>query len=87
MDEAKAVLERLARIDRLRAEGSDARTLLPELHALLAEGRAWLAREQGGLERATSALEVLEGKLAGGPYDVAAVGSGEEVGAGDTRGT
>ncbi|MFO7573262.1 MAG: hypothetical protein R6W48_11785 [Gaiellaceae bacterium] len=47
MDEARAVLERLARIERLerRAAGKD--ELLGELRALLDEAEAW-TRAEGG---------------------------------------
>ena len=62
MDEAAAVLERLARIERLDAAGAPPGALLGELRALLAEAEAW-SRLEGG-DRATRAVERLRGALA-----------------------
>ena len=45
MDEARAVIERLERIDRLRAAAAPAETLLQEVRALVAEAERWSARE------------------------------------------
>jgi hypothetical protein len=56
MDEAKAVLRRLGRIEALEREGAPARSLLAEVHALLAEAEAWVASERGGTEAAEAAL-------------------------------
>jgi hypothetical protein len=55
MDEARAVLRRLRRIDALEREGAEARSLLAEVHALLDEAEAWIDAE-GGVELAESAL-------------------------------
>jgi hypothetical protein len=57
MDEARAVLRRLSRIEALEREGAPARSLLAEVHALLGEAEAWVAAERGGAERARAALE------------------------------
>ncbi len=57
MDEARAVLERLRRIEVLEREGAPARTLLAEVHALLDEADAWLAAEGADAERAEATLE------------------------------
>jgi hypothetical protein len=57
MDEARAVLRRLARIEALEREGAPARSLLAEVHALVEEADAWLAAEAGGTEAAVAALE------------------------------
>jgi hypothetical protein len=57
MDEARAVLERLGRIEALEREGAPDRSLLAEVRALLVEAEAWLAVESSGAERAESALE------------------------------
>jgi hypothetical protein len=57
MDEARAVLQRLSRIEALEREGAPARSLLAEVHALLEEAEAWVASERGGAERAEAALE------------------------------
>jgi len=57
MDEARAVLRRLGRIEALEREGAPARSLLAEVHALLAEAEAWVASERGGTEPAEAALE------------------------------
>jgi hypothetical protein len=47
MDESRAVLDRLARIEARDAAGGTAAELLGELHALLAEAEAWARREGG----------------------------------------
>ena len=57
MDEARAVLRRLSRIEALEHEGASPRSLLAEVHALLAEAEAWTAAERGGVELADAALE------------------------------
>ncbi len=64
MDEARRVLERLERIDRLRDGGAPASALLVEVRALLSEGECWLASERpDGLEGATAALERCRAQL------------------------
>lgn len=57
MDEARAVLERLHRIELLEREGATAPHLLGELRALLTEAEAWVRAESGGTERAEAALD------------------------------
>jgi hypothetical protein len=57
MDEARAVLRRLSRIEALEREGAPARSLLAEVHALLGEAEAWVVAERGGAECAEAALE------------------------------
>jgi hypothetical protein len=47
MDEARAVLERLERIEALDRAGAEKLELLVELRALLAEAEAW-SRVEGG---------------------------------------
>jgi hypothetical protein len=47
MDESRAVLERLARIEALDRHGADSHELVDELRALLAEAEAWSRREGG----------------------------------------
>ena len=54
MDEARSVLHRLRRIEALEREGAPARSLLAEVHALVAEAEAWLAAE-GDVGEATVA--------------------------------
>lgn len=57
MDEARLVLERLERIERLRDDGAPAAVLLGEVRALLSEGERWLATERPeGLDAARAAL-------------------------------
>ena len=46
MEEAKAVLRRLARIDALERSGSPAEVLLRELRELVGEAEAWARRER-----------------------------------------
>ena len=47
MDESRVVLARLERIEALDRGGADARVLVEELRALLAEAEAWARREGG----------------------------------------
>jgi hypothetical protein len=47
VDEARAVLERLGRIERLRSEGALPSVLLEELRRLLEEAEEW-SRVEGG---------------------------------------
>jgi hypothetical protein len=63
MDEARAVLRRLRRIEALEREGAPPRSLLAEVHALISEAEAWAAAE-GGVELAEAALERCRDALA-----------------------
>ncbi len=63
MDEARAVLLRLERIDVLEREGATAPHLLGELRALLSEAEAWVRAEGGGTEDAEDALDRCRGAL------------------------
>ena len=65
MDEARRVLDRLERIDRLREEGGARPEVLGEVRKLLAEGEAWIAAEPGGTERARKALNACRAGLDG----------------------
>jgi len=47
VDESRAVLRRLARIEALDRGGADSRELVGQLRALLAEAEAWSRREGG----------------------------------------
>lgn len=67
VDEARAVLDRLARIAALDRAGAGPHELVPELRALVAEATAWSGAEGG--EAGRRAVEELR----------AAVGSVEEV--------
>ncbi len=62
MDEATAVLTRLARIEALEREGAAPDRLLEELRALVSEAEAWSRREGG--ERAQLAVDRLRAALA-----------------------
>ena len=57
MDEARAVLHRLDRIEALEREGAPTRSLLAEVHALLAEAEAWVVAERDGTDLAEQALQ------------------------------
>lgn len=59
MDEARAVLARLERIEELDRQGGRAQDLLAELRALLGEAEAWTRAEHSGTEVAEEALERL----------------------------
>jgi hypothetical protein len=64
MDEARRVLERLERIERLRDGGAPGSVLLGEVRALLSEGERWLASERPeGLDGAMAALERCRARL------------------------
>jgi hypothetical protein len=62
MEEARAVLERLERIEALDRAGAGPAELLIELRALLVEAQGW-SREEGG-EAGESAVEGLRSALA-----------------------
>jgi hypothetical protein len=64
MDEARAVLRRLSRIEALEREGAPPRSLLAEVHALLSEAEAWAAAERDGVELSEAALERCRDALA-----------------------
>jgi hypothetical protein len=57
MDEARAVLERLGRIEALERRGAPAPELLDELRALVVEAERWVRREGDGAEEAMGAVE------------------------------
>jgi hypothetical protein len=57
MDEARVVLQRLRRIEALEREHAPARSLLAEVHALLAEAEAWVVSERTPTDEAELALE------------------------------
>ena len=62
MDEARAVLDRLGRIDALERAGAPPRELLGELRALVAEAEIWARRDDAlealeAVERSRAALE------------------------------
>lgn len=61
MDEARAVLTRLERIEALEREGASALSLLAELRELIGEATAWAEREGDA-----RALEVAEALVAAG---------------------
>jgi hypothetical protein len=57
MDEARAVVRRLKRIEALDRGRAPAGSLLTEVRELLAEAEAWVRAESGGTESAEEALE------------------------------
>jgi hypothetical protein len=57
MDEARAVLVRLERIEALDRAGSPSPILLEEVRALLAEAEDWVRAEPDGTARAATALD------------------------------
>jgi hypothetical protein len=63
MDEARRVLERLARIEALDRSAAGPAELLDELRALVREAEDW-ARAEGGEARADAAVERLRSALA-----------------------
>ena len=61
VDESKAILQRLERIERLDREGAPPAELVDELRALLVEAEAW-SRAEGG-DAGARAVEDLRGAL------------------------
>jgi hypothetical protein len=57
MDEARAVLGRLERIEALEQTGAPARLLLDEVRGLLVDAEAWVRAEPAGADLARSALD------------------------------
>jgi hypothetical protein len=57
MDEARAVLHRLKRIEALEREGAPARAVLAEVRALLTEAEVWVGSEREGTDLAEQALQ------------------------------
>jgi hypothetical protein len=57
VDEARAVIHRLERIEALDREGAGPKQLLAEVRELLREGEAWLEAEGVGTGLAAAALE------------------------------
>ncbi|MDX6506978.1 MAG: hypothetical protein QOG06_1622 [Gaiellaceae bacterium] len=64
MDEARAVMRRLSRIEALDREGAPARSLLAEVRALLEEAEAWVTAERGGADAAEAVLDRCRDALA-----------------------
>ena len=57
MDEARAVIRRLERIEALEREGAGPKQLLAEVRELLREGEAWLETEGDDTDLAAGAFE------------------------------
>lgn len=57
MDEARAVIHRLDRIEALESEGATPQHLLAEVRELLREGEEWIRAERDGTDRAEEALD------------------------------
>jgi hypothetical protein len=57
VEEARAVLARLERIEQLEATGAPAGVLLAEVRALLYEAESWVRVERADTRRATAAIE------------------------------
>jgi hypothetical protein len=72
VEEARAILERLERIEALRRDEAPAGVLLAEVRALLSEAEAWVAAEGAG-EPASAALERCREALASGERDARGV--------------
>jgi len=68
VDESRAVIERLERIEALDRAGASADELVPELRALLEEAAAW-SRTEGG-DAAVRAVEDLQSALGRDMIDV-----------------
>jgi hypothetical protein len=68
MEEARAVLARLERIEALERDGAGAPSLLAELRELVREAGAWAARERDprALEAAAALAEARKAPVAAG---------------------
>jgi hypothetical protein len=66
MEEARRVLARLERIERLNGDGTPAVDLLREVRALLGEAEAWARAERGVPDTALDAVEQCRLMLEGG---------------------
>jgi hypothetical protein len=75
MDEARAVVRRLKRIEALDRGRAPAGSLLTEVRELLAEAEAWVRAEPGGTESAEEALERCREALGAGAPATAGVGT------------
>lgn len=62
MDEARAVLARLERIEALEREGADAPSLLAELRELVREAADWADAEQDPRARAAAEALLVAGR-------------------------
>jgi hypothetical protein len=65
MDEARAVLDRLERIEGLDRERASPAVLLSEVRALLIEAEAWVRAEGGCTDAATAAIDRCRAALRG----------------------
>jgi hypothetical protein len=63
VDEARVVLTRLERIERLDRAGAPAATLIAELRSLVTEAEAWVRVEPGPTDRAEGAIDRLRETL------------------------
>jgi hypothetical protein len=77
MDEARAVLVRLERIENLDRRGAPAPILLAELRELVVEAEAWARVEPGLTAREEGAVERLREAVSGAP--IAALGAGRTL--------
>lgn len=68
VDEARAVIERLERIEALDRSGAARRELLAELRALLGEAEVWTSAEGGGA--GARAVDGLRSALVEPPRDM-----------------
>jgi hypothetical protein len=68
VEKARAVLERLDRIDGLRSDEAPAAVLLEEVRALLSEAEEWVREESSVPSRALDALERSREALAAGEH-------------------
>jgi hypothetical protein len=57
MDEARAVLARMERIEALEKAGAPAGVVLDEVRGLLVDAEAWVRTEREGTDLAETALE------------------------------
>ena len=69
VEEARAVLDRLHRIDVLEREHAHPSLILAELRELVREAEAWVAAERSGTELAATALERCRQALAAEPFE------------------
>jgi hypothetical protein len=81
MDEARAVVDRLRRIEALERVDAPAGALLAEVRALLGEAEAWMRSEGSAARMAEAALARCREAVAAGEERVAGAPASREAGA------
>ena len=73
MEQERAILERLERIDSLQRADAPARVVLAEIRCLLSDAEQWVREDPSAPGRAATALERSEAAIAAGESRVGQV--------------